>query len=905
MSVGAATITRVSAPTAPDQPRLLLLDGHSLAYRAFYALPVENFTTTTGQATNAVYGFTSMLINALRDEQPTHVVVAFDVSRETFRTQRFPEYKANRSTSPDEFRGQVELIKQVLDALRISSVEVPGYEADDIIATLAAQAREAGMQTLIITGDRDSFQLVDESTTVLYPRRGVSDLARMTPQAVFDRYGLTPTQYPDFAALRGDPSDNLPSIPSVGEKTAIKWIAQYGSLGELIGHAGEVKGRVGEALRAHLGQVETNRALTELVADVPLPFGVADAERQPFERADIHGVFDALQFRVLRDRLFETLPDAAAPAQGGTPGPQVEVALADAGQLRGWLERVQGPVGLWVRGTWGAGTGTVSALGLAAGDDVLAVDAEILDGDDDAALAAWLADPARGKVLHDANGPMLALRARGWPLSGLAGDTALAAYVVLPGQRTFDLADLVPRFLHRDLPTPRPEQGQLSLGGVDEADALVEAGIHAHATLALHEVLLDEVAKRGGATLLREVELPLVSLLVQLQAAGIAVDIALLAELEAEFAADVARAESDAHEIVGRSFNLGSPKQLQEILFGDFAMPKTKRIKTGYTTDAAALEALYATSPHPVLEAILRFRDASRLRQTVAGLLPLADAVGRVHTTFNQTIAATGRLSSTEPNLQNIPVRTEAGRRIREAFVVGAGFEALMTADYSQIEMRIMAHLCEDEGLIEAFHSGEDLHTTVASRVFAVPRDSVDAEMRRRIKAMSYGLAYGLSAFGLGQQLGVPPAEAKLLMEEYFQRFGGVRDYLTGVVAQARLTGYTETLLGRRRYLPDLTSDNRQRREMAERMALNAPIQGSAADIIKVAMLRVDQALREAGMVTRMLLQVHDELVLEVGAGESEAAAQVVREAMTGAVQLRVPLEVSVGLGPSWQAAAH
>ncbi len=750
---------------------------------------------------------------------------------------------------------------------------------------------------------------MNDSTTVLYPRRGVSDLSRMTPAAVLEKYGLTPEQYPDFAALRGDPSDNLPSVPSVGEKTATKWISEYGSLSELISHADEVKGKVGEALRAHIGQVETNRALTELVTHVPLPVALDDTQRQPFERSKVHEVFDALQFRVLRERLFETFPDDAAPAGAGhdaaTPA-QPAVRIAQAGEVEQWLAAAGSPVAVSVRGTWGAGTGIVSALGLAAGaTDTLVADLEQLSAADDAALAAWFADTSVAKVLHDANGPMLALRARGWALHGLAGDTALAAYVVLPGQRSFDLADLVPRFLHRDLPTASAQQDQLSLDGVVETEALEQVGIFARATLDLHEVLRAEVAQRGGAHLLSDVELPLVSLLVDLEATGIAVDLTLLTELEAQFAADVAAAQGDAHDIVGREFNLGSPKQLQEVLFDELGLPRTKRIKTGYTTDADALNNLYATTAHPVLEALLRFRDASRLRQTVAGLIPLADDSSRVHTTFNQTVAATGRLSSTEPNLQNIPVRTEAGRRIREAFVVGAGYESLMTADYSQIEMRIMAHLCGDEGLIEAFTSGEDLHTTVASAVFGVPREAVDAEMRRKIKAMSYGLAYGLSAFGLSQQLGIDPGEARRLMDEYFERFGGVRDYLASVVEQARLTGYTETLMGRRRYLPDLTSDNRQRREMAERMALNAPIQGSAADIIKVAMLRADRALRAGGLASRLLLQVHDELVVEVAPGESAEVAELISEAMSGAVELAVPLDVSVGIGSSWQAAAH
>ncbi len=892
--------------TEHSTQRLLLLDGHSLAYRAFYALPVESFSTTTGQPTNAVYGFTSMLINALRDERPTHVAVAFDVSRQTFRSDRFPEYKANRTTSPEPFRGQVDLIHEVLTALRVATVEVEGYEADDVIATLARQAEDQGFEVLIITGDRDAFQLVDDDTTVLYPRRGVSDLSRMTPDAIRDRYGLTPAQYPDFAALRGDPSDNLPSVPGVGEKTAIKWISAYGSLGELVRHADELRGRAGESLRAHIGQVETNRALTELVTDVPLPLDVAATERRPFERADVHEVFDALQFRVLRDRLFETLPESAAPAGVTAEAEMGPVDRLADGQLGVWLSTAGSPVGLAVRGTWGGGTGRVTGLGLAApGGRTVVLDPDELGTDDDGSLRRWLADDAAGKVLHDANGPMLALRARGWPLSGLVGDTALAAYVVLPGQRSFDLVDLVPRFLGRDLPQVSADQDQLSLEGVVEDAELDQVGVLARATLDLHERLLAEVTRRGGRDLLAEVEIPLVPLLVSMETTGIAVDVDLLQELEAEFAADVAAAQLDAHGIVGRPFNLGSPKQLQEILFDELGLPKTKRIKTGWTTDADALAGLHATTGHPLLEALLRFRDASRLRQTVAGLIPLADPAHRIHTTFNQTVAATGRLSSTEPNLQNIPIRTPAGRRIREAFVVGTDFEALMTADYSQIEMRIMAHLCGDPGLIGAFRSGEDLHTTVASHVFGVSPADVDAEMRRRIKAMSYGLAYGLSAFGLSQQLGIDAAEARALMDDYFERFGGVRDYLAGVVEQARLTGYTETLLGRRRYLPDLTSDNRQRREMAERMALNAPIQGSAADIIKVAMLRADRALHDAGLRSRLLLQVHDELVLEIAAGEADDVADLVGQAMSGAVELTVPLDVSIGMGRSWQAAAH
>jgi len=873
-------------------PRLLLLDGHSLAYRAFYALPVENFSTTTGQPTNAVFGFTSMLINALRDERPTHLVVAFDVSRQTFRSETFPEYKANRSKSPSEFAGQVDLIKTVLDAMDVPYVAVDGYEADDVIATLTTQGRALGMDIRILTGDRDAFQLVDDSCTVLYPKRGVSDLSRMTPQAVAERYGLSPSQYPDFAALRGDPSDNLPSIPGVGEKTATKWINQFGSLQDLVEHADEVPGKAGVALRDHLGQVLTNRQLTALVTDVPLDLQVTDLQRRPIAREKVHEVFDSLQFRILRERLFDYLGDDVQEQRAAA----VSVEVAPDG--RAWLaqHRAMGPYGVHVQGTWGAGTGVIERIAIAAADRTAAV----FDGIGE--VVEWLADPNVEKVLHDAKGPLLAAHAAGVEIAGLVGDTALEAYLLLPGQRSFPLADLTARFLHRDLVEPSASD-QLTMDGLQD-DSAQELADSAAATLDLH-VELSEQLGPVGRELFRGMELPLAGVLVEMEAAGIAVDLGQLTSLRDSFDSQIAEVTDQAHELAGRTFNLGSPKQLQEILFAERGLPKTKKIKTGYTTDAEALASLYARTEDPLLECLLIWRDKSKLRQTVAGLIPLADADSRIHTTYSQTIAATGRLSSTDPNLQNIPVRTPEGREIRAAFVVGRGYECLLTADYSQIEMRLMAHLSQDAGLIEAFRTGEDLHNTVASKVFGVPVDAVDAEQRRRIKAMSYGLAYGLSAYGLSQQLGIPTGEAAGLMDDYFLRFGGVRDYLHEVVERARVDGFTQTLWGRRRYLPDLNSDNRQRREMAERMALNAPIQGSAADLVKVAMLAVRAALRQAGLSTRMLLQVHDELVLEVGQGEQEAATAIVVAAMTGVRAFEVPLEVSVGMGPNWDSAAH
>jgi DNA polymerase-1 len=895
-----------------DAPRLLLLDGHSLAYRAFFALPVENFSTITGQPTNAVYGFTSMLINQLRDEQPTHVGVAFDVSRKTFRSETYAEYKAGRSETPAPFRGQLSLIQEVLAALRIPMVSVEGFEADDVIATLASQAEAQGMQVLICTGDRDAIQLVDEHVTVLYPRRGVSEMVRFTPAEVQARYGLTPAQYPDFAALRGDPSDNLPSIPGVGEKTAAKWVREFGSLDALVQRVDEVKGKAGDALREHLANVIRNRQLTELVRDVAVPLAPTELRLGQWDRDEVHKLFDNLEFRVLRERLFQTLTAVEPEADEGF---DVEGRVLGPDEVSSWLDehaRSGRRVGVSVRGTWGRGAGVVTGVALAVeGGEGAYLSAEEVTGSDERALLAWLLDESVPKALHDLKGPLLALHTRGWDVTGVTSDTALAAYLALPGQRTFDLGDLVLRYLRRELrgESVVEESGQLTLeGGEDEADAAIAQteAVRARAIADLARALDDDIDRRGSGPLLRDVELPLTFVLARMEEAGIGADLDYLVGLQAEFAAQVKAVEQDAYASAGREFNLGSPKQLQQILFDELKLPKTKRIKTGYTTDADALLWLSEQAPDvPLLGHLLRHRDVSRLKTVVDSLIPMVDDHSRIHTTFSQIIAATGRLSSQDPNLQNIPIRTAEGRRIRRAFVVGDGFEALMTADYSQIEMRIMATLSEDAGLIEAFASGEDLHTFVASRAFNLPPDQIDPELRRRIKAMSFGLAYGLSAFGLAQQLRISADEAREQMTAYFERFGGVRDYLHGVVEQARRDGYTETILGRRRYLPDLTSDNRQRREMAERMALNAPIQGSAADIIKVAMLGLDRALSAEGLRSRMLLQVHDELVLEVAPGEREALERLVRREMGAAYRLAVPLDVSIGLGRTWDDAGH
>ena len=900
----------------PDTQRLLLLDGHSLAYRAFFALPVENFSTATGQHTNAVYGFTSMLVNVLRDEQPTHVGVAFDKSRQTFRLQEYADYKAGRNKTPSEFSSQLPLIQEVLTAMRIPFLEKEGYEADDIIATLATMAAAEGSgldEVLILTGDRDALQLVHDRCTVLYPMRGVSELARMTPAKVEERYGVPPQRYPELAALVGETSDNLPGVPGVGQGFAAKWINTYDGLDNVIARADEITGKKGEALRAHLSDVMRNRRLNELVRDLDLEVGPADMAQQPWDRERGLHLLDELEFRGdLRTRLLEVV-DADPGDVIDESGFELAGTRLAPGEVSAWLAAHAsggGRTGVSVQGTWRGGTGEVWSLALAAADGTAAwLDAAEVTPDDDAALVTWLGDPQRAKVFHDAKGPMLALAARGWELRGLVSDTALAAYLVRPDQRTYDLADLTLRYLRRELRTHVADEGQGELtfdtDGSGDSAAWDVAMLHARAVLDLAEALDEAIEEHGGARLLAEMELPLVDLLAEMEQVGIAVDFDHLEGLESHFAAEVKRAAEDAFAVIGKEINLGSPKQLQVVLFEELGMPKTKRTKTGYTTDADALQSLYEKTENEFLAHLLRHRDVARLRQTIEGLLKTVASDGRIHTTFNQTIAATGRLSSTDPNLQNIPIRTEEGRRIREGFVVGPGHESLMTADYSQIEMRIMAHLSEDALLIEAFRSGRDFHAVTAARVFDVEPSDVNSEMRAKIKAMNYGLAYGLSAFGLGQQLRIDPSEARGLMEEYFETFGGVRDYLTGVVDEARRSGFTETIWGRRRYLPDLTSDNRQRRETAERMALNAPIQGSAADLIKVAMLNVHQALERSALASRMLLQVHDELVFEVAPGEREQLDALVREQMAGAAELTVPLDVSVGTGRSWHEAAH
>jgi DNA polymerase-1 len=860
--------------------RLLLIDGHSMAYRAFFALPAENFTTTQGQHTNAIYGFATMLISLIKEEKPTHIAVAFDVSRKTFRTEIFPEYKANRSKTPDEFRSQMSYLHELVSAFGIQQFEIEGYEADDIIATITKRAEKEKCEVLICTGDRDSFQLVNDQTTILYPKRGVSEMSRMTPEAVITKYGMSAEQYPDFAALRGDPSDNLPSVPGVGEKTAAKWIVDFGSLENLLSNVDTLGGKVGQSLRDNIDNVIRNRELTQLVHDAPMDFQIDALLWSGPDEELVTPLFEKLEFRTLKERL--------APLLKKSPEKSKSTPSADTLFETPFDSSILTPEEATKR--LSEHTGEI-AIAFEVVEEKMHRYCVALNRQDSfivhsSQMGSWATDAKVSKIAHDAKSV-----ARNYPLTSIAFDTNLAAYLLNPGTRSLDFTDIIERW---------GDGTQIDQGSP-------EAALHSHARLlfTLRDSLSKELKERELESLFDELEMPISELLAIMESRGIAVDRKKLESLAVFFEKESAVQTKIAHEAVGHEFNLASPKQLQIVLFDELKLPKTKKIKTGYTTDADALNWLFEKSKHPVLAAMLRVRETKKLGATVEGLLAETTKANRIHTHFAQTVAATGRLSSVGPNLQNIPVRTEEGRQIRECFIAGSGYESLLTADYSQIEMRIMAHLSNDAALLKAFESGEDLHASVAGLVFGVKPSEVDPEMRRQMKAMSYGLAYGLSAYGLAAQLDLSASAAQDLMNKYFIRFGGIRDYLSDVVEQARKVGYTQTVMGRRRYLPDLSSDNRPRREIAERMALNAPIQGSAADIIKKAMLNVASQISENKLKSQLLLQVHDELIFEVAPGEQEVLSDLVRKGMGSAFKLKAPLDVSIGIGSSWNEAAH
>ncbi|WP_182169566.1 DNA polymerase I [Flaviflexus equikiangi] len=896
--------------------RLLLLDGHSLAFRSFFALPKDAFRTDQGQYTNGIHGFVNTLLKLYADTKPTHVAVAFDLSGGTFRTKEYAAYKGGRADTPEEFKGQIPLIQEVLDALGITWLTLDQYEADDIIATLAERGVKEGMEVVVSSGDKDAYQLVNDRVTLLYPMPR-SQMLEMTPEVVKERTGVTPDQYPDLAALVGEKADNLPGVPGVGAKTAQKWIAAYGSLDGIIEHADEIGGKVGASLRENIEQVKLNRKLNHLLRDMPLEVSFDELKPRGVNREAVHQLFDTLDFTSLRPRVLAELPLAEGDTEeAGESMDALEAVMAGPGDIARWLGgRSTQRLGLYILGSGEPARGDVGLLAIAdeSGQAIVADRADFSE-EDEASFVSWIEDAEAPKVIHEAKAAWHAIKgAFNARLVGVDVDTELAAYILHPDQRTYDLADLVAR--HIGIALPDMEADELDLGLSVGGGAANGPGARAWALLPLATVLSGELAKRDSTELLNSLERPLMTVLARMEDRGIAADVAVLEELRSAFDARVTAAAEAAYAAIGHDVNLSSPKQLQGVLFDELGLPPTRKTKSGYTTNAEALTDLYAqlafreddtaVAGREFLGQLLEHRDAIKLKQSVEGLAKSVLSDGRIHTTFQQTVAATGRLSSTEPNLQNIHARTEEGQRIREAFVPGDGYESLMTVDYSQIEMRLMAHQSGDAALIQAFIDGEDLHSYVAGHVYGISPSAVTSAQRNKIKAMSYGLVYGLSAFGLSRQLRIDRSEAQQLMDDYFERFGAVKRYLDSIVAQARKDGYTSTILGRRRYLPDLTSDNRQRREAAERMALNAPIQGSAADIIKIAMLSVDEALTSGSLTSRVLLQVHDELVLEIAPGERDAVRELVETHMGSAVDLSVPLSVGVGVGANWRAAAH
>jgi len=887
-----------------EKPTLMVIDGHSLAFRAFYALPVDSFQNREGQHTNAIHGFISMLLNLLKNEKPTHLAVAFDISRYSFRTREYPEYKGTRGETPPEFVGQIPLLEEALAAMGIQTLSKEDYEADDILATLAHRGSAEGFTVYVVSGDRDAIQMIDDNVTLLYPNaRGVSELKRYDAVTVMERYGIEPHQYPDIAALVGETSDNLIGIDKVGEKTAVKWIQQYGNLANVLQNADDIKGVVGEKLREQKDRAIRNRKLNHLLTDVDLPYGPADLLRKPIDEAAVREVFDKLQFRTLLERVVKIAQaergetpgdvDAAPAVPAGPVAPPVRTMVDE--ELAKWLDTVSAmgtlPLGLRIETLDGAVTG----LGISSASESAYV--PWAPGRPDyVALELWLASEAP-KYLQGAKAQLKAVRRSGLTLNGIAFDTSLAAWLLKPSGKGDDVVSQAYDFLGETLPVGDPNQ----LVQVEES---LSPATEAWFIVRIAEYLAGKLDE-GSRRVLDEIELPIVPVLATMELDGVSANREILSRLNSELGVTANELAQKAFAEIGHEVNLGSPKQLQQVLFEELGMPKTRANKTGFSTDAASLADLQETAPHPFLDLLLQHRDATKLRQIVETLEKSVDTSGRIHTTYDQTGTSTGRISSNDPNLQNIPVKTSVGREIRSALQHGPEFETLLTADYSQIEMRIMAHLSGDEGLIEAFNSGEDLHRFVGSRIFHVDPTDVTPLMRTKVKAMSYGLAYGLSAFGLSKQLRIDTAEAKALMSDYFERFGAVREYLRSVVEQARTDGYTTTIFGRRRPFGDLTSNNRVLRENAERQALNSPIQGSAADIMKRAMLGVATDIRDKQLSSRMLLQVHDELIIEVSPGEVDVVTEVVRERMAGAADLSVPLEVQVGLGANWDAAAH
>jgi len=885
------------------KPTLLLIDGHSLMFRAFYALSPDSFRTPDGQHTNAIHGFISMLLNILSAEKPSHLVVAFDLSRESFRTQEYPEYKGTRGETPPEFIGQTELLREALQAMNIVTVTRENFEADDIIASLSDQAADAGFNVSVVSGDRDTFQLIREETTILYPVKGVLNLARMNDEAVYEKYGVHAKQYPDLAALVGETSDNLPGIPGVGPKTAAKWLQQYGSLQGVLDAQSEISGKVGESLREHAALAVRNRRLNHLVRDLSFDFKFEDVEIIGVDENQVKATFAKLHFKSLTERVLRLKGSGKAALSSASseieipeltevfeellaPEPMVLDALSLAKLLKD--ENL-------LAVSFEFNNESVTTIGLATEtlrfSWVPATGLEMV-----ALMGEWLQSDKR-KTIHDSKNTARKLLALGIDLQGVAYDTLLMTYLLNPLRKNYSLDDIALEYL--GLAIDRDDDNALIKESA--SDVSLSAWITANLTPKLYSKLSSEHQIRA----LDEIELPTSRSLASMEFIGVQIDRAALETLSGSLGREIQALEVEAFSIIGKEINLSSPKQLQTVLFDDLGMTGTKAVKTGFSTNAAALNELFEQTEHPFLAKLLEHRESTKLKQIVEIIVKSISADGRIHTNYVQTGTSTGRLSSDSPNLQNIPIKSERGRAIRDAFIVGEGFETLLTADYSQIEMRIMAHLSEDEGLIEAFRTGEDLHKFVGSRIFGVSPADVTPAMRSKVKAMSYGLVYGLSEYGLAKQLRISNAEAKQLMSDYFSRFGGVRRYLTQVVDEAKLNGYTVTTFGRRRPFEDLKSSIFQVREAARRAALNAPIQGTAADIMKLAMTRTDSKMNEMGLESRILLQVHDELVFEVAKGELETLKKLVVAEMENVVELSVPLEVHLGVGKSWDAAGH
>lgn len=952
-----------SSVTVPTNETLLVVDGHSLAFRAFFALPVDNFSTSSGQATNAVWGFATMLAQVIDAEKPDHLGVAFDVKGGTFRNEMLPQYKGTREAAPEELLTQLPLIQRMLTALGVTYIEKPGFEGDDVIATLATMGDKAGYHTLVLSGDRDAFQLVDDNVTVLYPGHHFKDLKHMTPQSIIDKYKVTPAQYPDLAALRGETADNIPGVPGVGDGFAAKWINQFGSLDGICEHADEIGGKKGESLRANIDQVKLNRKVNALVRDVDLGVDIEDLTFGTVDVAQIDALFKELEFgprtksRVLKtfntgakasntsgagestnneqneqdSSLDLNLPEPTsitAPEQFDewvkahrvevkVPGEIADFTVSDYGDGSQRHAICGDAVGhAWTVAAWGderPGRATAQAIAVATATSAAIVPLPITDTLR-AQLAQFLKSEHSRTIVHGYKELLHLLGAVDLDMDLPMFDTKLAGYLAQPDFHADSLKQAAEHFLDIHFTeTEQPSQGTLDFDDDQVEEDPNEHRLRDLAIIRSLAVTLGPIIdEREQCWLMRAIELPVSRVLHGMEHTGAKVDSVRLVSMRDQFAAEARQAQEMAWEYAGTEINLQSPKQLQKVLFEDMGLKPTKRTKSGsYTTNAAALQDLYVKSvdnerANGFLGALLRHREINKLKQIVQTLIDATNTSDeRIHTTFEQTVAATGRLSSVDPNLQNIPNRNAAGREIRGVFVPGEGYEALMSCDYSQVELRIMADLSDDEALIEAFRSGADFHKYVASMVYKLPVDQITGDQRSHVKAMSYGLAYGLSTYGLAQQLKIAPREAEALKNRYFDTFGKVHDYLESLVANAREKGYTETIFGRRRYFPALHSTNRVAREAAERAALNAPIQGSAADIMKIAMIRAEQTLAEAHVKSRIILQIHDELVVEIAPGEGDQVTELVRNAMEHAVDLAVPLDVSCGIGSDWQLAAH